>query len=79
MTGFRHGGGVALDSGDGAVRTGRGEAVRTAAAARLERRCAVGTPARGPDGTFNAWTQHGAWQPRGNGALPGGPGTDSGG
>jgi hypothetical protein len=35
---------------------------------------AVGTPARGPNSAFNALEQRGAWQPRGNGALPGGPG-----
>jgi hypothetical protein len=76
--GFGHGGGAASDSGDGAVGTRRGEAVRTAAGARSERHGAVGTPVRGPDGAFNARAQHGVWQPRGNGALPGGPGTDSG-
>jgi hypothetical protein len=75
---------VASDSGDGVVRTGRGEAIRTAAAARSERgrserRCAVGTPTRGLDSAFNAQAWRGTWQPRGNGALPGGPGADSGG
>jgi hypothetical protein len=30
------------------------------------------------DGAFNALERHGAWQPRGNGALPGRPGADSG-
>jgi hypothetical protein len=77
-TGFGHGGGAALDSGDGAVGTGRGEAVRTAAAARSKRRCAVETPTRGPDSAFNAWARRGSWQPRGNGTLPDGPGADSG-
>jgi hypothetical protein len=71
-----------------AARSGRGEArrgkvVRTAAAARSERgrserRCAVRTPAHGPDSAFNAWVRRGTWQPRGNGALPGGLGADSG-
>jgi hypothetical protein len=56
----------------------RGEAVGTAAAARSERRCAVGTPTHGPDSAFNARARHGAWQPCGNGALPGGPSADSG-
>jgi hypothetical protein len=72
---FGHDGGVASDSGGNAVGTGRGEAVRTAAAARLERgrserHYAVGTPARGPDSAFNARARRGA--------LPGGPGADSG-
>jgi hypothetical protein len=67
-----------LNSGDGAVGTGPGEVVQTAAAARSERRCAVGTPARGPDCVFNARARRGAWQPRGNGTLPGGAGVDSG-
>jgi hypothetical protein len=78
--GFRHGGSAASDSGDGAVGTERGEAVRTAAAVRSERRGrngAVGTPARGPDSAFNALERRGVWQPRGNGALPGGPGADN--
>jgi hypothetical protein len=74
---------MASDSGGGTVGTGRGEAVRTATAARSERgrseqRCAVGMPARGPDSAFNARVRHDAWQPRGNGALSGGPGADSG-
>jgi hypothetical protein len=54
VTGYGYGGGAASDSGDGTVGMGRGEAVQTAAAARSERRCAVGTPARGPDSAFNA-------------------------
>jgi hypothetical protein len=45
--GFRHGSGAASDSGDGAVGTGQGEAVRRAATTRSKRRGAVGTPARG--------------------------------
>jgi hypothetical protein len=52
----------------------RGEAT----SARSERRCAVGTPARGPDTAFNARARCGAWQPCGNGTLPGGPSADSG-
>jgi hypothetical protein len=42
---------------------GVSEAVRTAAAARSERRCTVGTPARGPDSAFNARAWCGTWQP----------------
>jgi hypothetical protein len=61
---FGHDGGVASDSGGNAVGTGRGEAVRTAAAARLERgrserHYAVGTLARGPDSAFNARARRG--------------------
>jgi hypothetical protein len=52
--GFRHGGGAASDSSDGAVGMGRGKVVWTGAAARSERRGAVGTPARVPDSAFNA-------------------------
>jgi hypothetical protein len=76
--GFRHGGSAASDSGDGAVGTRRGEAVQTAAAAWSERRGTVGMPVRGLDSAFNARAWYGAWQPCGNGALPGGPGADSG-
>jgi hypothetical protein len=76
--GFGHGGGAASDSRDGAVGTGRGEAVRTAATTRSKRHGAVGTPARGPDSAFNTQAWRGVWQPRGNGALPGGPDADSG-
>jgi hypothetical protein len=76
-------GSVASDSGGGAVGTGRGEARRGGSDSRSERgrskrRSAVGTPAHGPDSAFNARAPRGAWQPRSNGALPGGPGADSG-
>jgi hypothetical protein len=35
---------------------------------------AVGTLARGPNNAFNARELRSVWQPRGNGALPSGPG-----
>jgi hypothetical protein len=42
---------------------------------------AVRTPARGPDSALKARKRcgAGAWQPRGDGALTGGPSTESGG
>jgi hypothetical protein len=50
-------------------------------ARRRGREAAVGTPARGPDSTFKArvWCGAGAWQPRGDGTLTGGPGVGNGG
>jgi hypothetical protein len=78
------GGGAASDSGNGVVETGRGGsdsgggAVGTVRSERRDRNGAVGTSARGPDNAFNALERRSAWQPRGNGALPGGPSADSG-
>jgi hypothetical protein len=60
-----------------AVRSGRGKARRRWRFRTAGRNGAVGTPARGPDSAFNALERHGAWQPRGNGALLGGLGADS--
>jgi hypothetical protein len=56
--------------GDDATQTGGG-AVGTA----------VGTPASGPDNALKAseWRGMGTWQPRGDGALTGGPGVGNGG
>jgi hypothetical protein len=71
---------VASDSGSNAVGMGRGEArgFQTAGWNAACRNGAVRTPARGPDSAFNALERRGAWQPHGNGGLPGGPGVDSG-
>jgi hypothetical protein len=56
--GFRHGGGAASDSGDGAVGTGRGEARRFGQRQRSGRNDgAAGMPARGPDSAFNVRAQ----------------------
>jgi hypothetical protein len=49
---------------DGHLQTGR----------RRGQNSVVGTPARSPDSAFNAMEPRGAWQPRGNGVLPGGSG-----
>jgi hypothetical protein len=74
-TSFRHG----RRPGFGQQRRrGRDGARRGGSDSQSERRGAVGTPARGPDSAFNARVRRGTWQPRGNGALPGRPGADSG-
>jgi hypothetical protein len=68
---------VGFSPSDGAVGTSAvetGEARRFGQRRRRGRNGAVGTPARGPNIAFNVLEQRGTWQPRGNGALPGGPG-----
>jgi hypothetical protein len=62
----------ASDTDGGAV--GTSEARRFGQRRRRGRNDTVGTPARGPYSAFNAVERRGTWQPRGNGALPGGPG-----
>jgi hypothetical protein len=71
---------IDFSSGDGAIGTsavGTGEARRFGQRRRRGRNGAVGTPTRGPDNAFNVLKRRGAWQPRGNGALAGGPGAVS--
>jgi hypothetical protein len=52
----------------------RGEAAQEARRGERLSGGAVGTPSRGPESAFNALKRCGAWQPRDNCALPGGPG-----
>jgi hypothetical protein len=63
-----------------AVRTAvRGARLSGGWRTRRGRDGAVGTPTRVPGSTFNALERRGARQPRGNGALPRGPGAARGG
>jgi hypothetical protein len=69
---------VASDMDGGAVGTARarrGDGADSGGA--VER--AVGTPARGPDSALKARNRRSTAQPRGDGALTGGPGAESGG
>jgi hypothetical protein len=72
----------ASDMGDGAVGTGVREARRGDGAARAaERRCQNGAAGRHLYGIARGRTRcgAGAWQPRGDGVLTGGPGAGNGG
>jgi hypothetical protein len=71
------------DMDDDAVGTGAREATATATARTAGGTVgrAVGTPTRSPDSALKAHERRdaGAWQPRGDGALIGGSGAESGG
>jgi hypothetical protein len=77
MVGFEPGDGAVGMSAVGTVRRG-GVGSAAAIFGQPVGMGAIGTPARGPDSVLKALERRGAWQPRGNGALPGGPGADSG-
>jgi hypothetical protein len=65
-----------MDSGTvGTARARRGDGADSGGA--VER--AVGTPARGPDSALKARDRRSTAQPRGDGALTGGPDVESGG
>jgi hypothetical protein len=64
-----------------AWRGGRRRCCRSAGCGTRGREAAVRTPAHGPDSALKARERRsaGVWQPRGDGALTGGPGAESGG
>jgi hypothetical protein len=74
--GGRDGGSIGTAARGARRRAGcaRQSGARRSGGGREGRDGAVGTSARGPGSAFNVRELHGAWHPRGNGALPRGPG-----